>query len=359
MQVVLTVERYVAVTKPFHTRISSPRRRAKLISATLSLTAVLYNIPLIFELLITGTTFENNIDFSDSSAHEVTASKKDVIYFWTVETAPFRSNFYYQTIYRVVGNLLFISLVPFVIISTLTMKIVFVVRRTNRERAYYRRALGGPSSGTTTAAATSTVTSSPSTCSVKLPGGGPHSHSATAAANAASSTAAATYGNVLLTVFVIKFLICYTLPFALNVLELLLPSNAFRTAELMWVTDVSDFLVILDSVSNAFLYFSWRRRIRFYKKRRTTPSLYSKDPSAVHEYLRSTCGSPCPSLSRTSSRRVDVGAQQQLLKSFPPPPAVRYYRDLAVANGHEDSSMTQPIVSLRVPLGKIWKAARV
>lgn len=246
LMVVLTIERYIAVVLPFHTRVSSPRRRAKLISGSLSLLAILYNIPLIFELRIVASTVGHS--FETQAQNAVVIPKT----YWMVDTAPFRSNFYYQTIYRVVFNLLFISLTPFITICLLTFKIVLLVHRANAQRAIYRRPTLKASSG---AEAKVSITSS---------------------SNFPQQTSnAATYGNILLTLFVVKFLVCYTIPFALNVSELFLPVEIFQTEALMWITDASDFLVILDSVSNAFLYSSWRKRIRLHKRKPTVISLSS------------------------------------------------------------------------------------
>lgn len=167
--------------------------------------APLYNVPLFFDLNM--ITFENDPNSQ-------------------IEMSTMRKNLYYQIFYRGVGNVIFVSAVPLGLIFVLNFRIICILTQHKRSKAN-----GQKRSVVSTYSLTSTYSSKKTT-------------------------------NFFLTLITLKFVVCHTFPVVINVFEIFMGRlNVGERYLYRLLVDVSNFLVVLDSATNALLYFSWRQRI--------------------------------------------------------------------------------------------------
>lgn len=252
LAVVVTVERYLAVARPLRSRLTSPRRRARLVCLLLSILVVFYNLPLAFELTL--TTAVPNYESSNAGLGAMDGNGSTGIVIDPEEglipklcLSPLRDNVYYQFVYRVVAHALFVSIVPFLTILLLTIKIVLVVRESDRRRARMRKPTSSSDNQGTggTAALASSSVSRPDT---------------------PTQSCHHRYADVLLTMIAVKFLVFYTLPVVINIVELTADPHAFDSEDseaakiLLFLVDLANLLVVVDGATNSFFYFSWRNR---------------------------------------------------------------------------------------------------
>lgn len=206
-------------------------------SLAISTASLFYNVPLLFEFTIGAQPIDMGSNYNKKSAGSPQFLAHDT---YSPRVSFLRENAYYILIYRVVCNFIFLYAIPFLIIVTLTVKIVCTVSQTGQKRRLLKRAASNGIQET--------------------------SHQA----------------HLLLTFIVFKFLICYSLPVILNILELLLDEVSTKSVAFAVTVDVSNFLVIGDSASNAFVYFSWRKRIRFYGFSVRKPSQFTMMTQGLH-----------------------------------------------------------------------------
>lgn len=196
--------RYYATSHPLNHHLSQKKLRAKLISLLICILAPVYNLPLFFDLNL--ITFEND-PFSQ------------------IEMSTLRKNLYYQIFYRGLGNILFVSAVPLSLIFVLNFKIIYILTKNKRSKLMRRRSLSNTSS-------------------------------------TASASQSQKMSNLFLTLITLKFVVCHTFPVVLNVVEVFMGKlNAEESLLYRLLVDVSNFFVVMDSATNALLYFSWRKRI--------------------------------------------------------------------------------------------------
>lgn len=239
----LTVERYVAVVKPFHLISSTPKRRARYVVAAISILAPLYNIPLFFELEVVRAPGGEVVD---------------------VKKTDLRDHPLYKIAYRIVGNAAFLSIVPLLSIVIMSIRIVYVVRTLTNEDRYNSFSendqeynLMDPNVPTYTV---DRRRSSLSRCHSKMLKHNTHRTHLTLAALAA------------------KFVLCYTLPTLLNILEIAVEPSTLTQCGMAFLVDVSNFMVVCDSAMNGFLYFSWRRKLALYYRKQQAPVVFAKLP---------------------------------------------------------------------------------
>lgn len=239
----LTVERYMAVIKPLHLLSSTPKRRARFVVAAISVLAPIYNIPLFFELRVVRTA-SGELDLAKTSL---------------------RDHALYKIAYRIVGNAAFLSVVPLLSIVVMSMRIVYVVRTLTSEDRYnyfsendQEYNLIDPNMGATYHY--DRRRSSLSRCHSKLVKQNTHRTHLTLAALAT------------------KFVLCYTLPTLLNILEIAVEPFTLTQCGMAFLVDVSNFMVIVDSAMNGFIYFSWRRNIANYYRKQQAPVVFAKLP---------------------------------------------------------------------------------
>lgn len=266
----LTLERFLVVSRPLQRFVSETKRRAKLITLAISILAPLYSLPLFFELQVREVENEKNqTDFNHSTPEA----------FFDVVKTGLRDNITYKIIYRIVCNLVFLSLVPFVIVIALSARIVCVIRQRAEEGDRWPPLW--PTDSPRLKAETPFLNHNYSSTNRNDTRAGRSSFRARCHTRAACEHSQRTH--LTLTILASKYVICYTLPTLLNILEIMVEPKSLREMGMGLLVDLSDLMVVADSALNAFVYFSWRRKIQL-----RGLSFRSKNKAAQRHLLQNT-----------------------------------------------------------------------
>ncbi|KHN87743.1 FMRFamide receptor [Toxocara canis] len=196
-------DRYRALCRPLYQRISfhnrrSPTRRVHVVCIMMLLLGLIYSLPRLFELSV--------------------VSVQDTL---RVVQTSLVSNRFYMVGYRIVGGLLFYSLLPYVILSVISARVSYAVHRASVKRRtiskYCRKSLRSQSSDS----------------------------------------------ERILLVIMAKFLISRLLPTALDITEHIIgQENFLLSSTVTTVVDICDLIVVLASATNFFIYCALSRSFR-------------------------------------------------------------------------------------------------
>uniref|UniRef100_A0A915JZI4 G-protein coupled receptors family 1 profile domain-containing protein n=1 Tax=Romanomermis culicivorax TaxID=13658 RepID=A0A915JZI4_ROMCU len=177
--------------------------------------------------------------------------------------APLRNSFEYWLLYRVIGGLLLYSLVPFLVIVVLTVKISYEIRKLPQWETRPPSMIEATRGDMTTAVGEkkplngSLENSRCSRTSVALAIG--------RSSSAASAFPERRLNQWMYVAMISKFLLCYSIPVVLDTWEMVDPdvnrSKSWAKAFFM-MSGVSSFLVALNSSLNFFIYYSTSDRFR-------------------------------------------------------------------------------------------------
>lgn len=237
--VMLTVERYVAIANPLkHKTLTSSRFRAKTILTIVSLMAVAFNIPRIFDI--------ENILCADLDGNLLNAVKSTDLY----------SDFWFHIFYKVVCGILFLSLGPFLVLTTLTIHMFLKLRQATLARrllsnlSLYRN--GDSSNGRRSGAKDylKVSTSSPVT---------------TTATSRRCDKKQRTSLEYMSLIVVLKFVVCYCLPTVLDLCELFMYREDF--SKLTILITLSNVFVVFNSSCNFVIYCVFGKSFRYVMKK--------------------------------------------------------------------------------------------
>uniref|UniRef100_A0A914W8W4 G-protein coupled receptors family 1 profile domain-containing protein n=1 Tax=Plectus sambesii TaxID=2011161 RepID=A0A914W8W4_9BILA len=113
----LTVDRYFALCHPLAHKAIQERKRVKKLLLVVSACAVLFSLPRYFELQVAYM----HVEYLDGN-------------YSVIMQTPLPLNQMYMIFYRIIGGLLFYSLVPSVVLFTLTVRITIELRRAIAKR---------------------------------------------------------------------------------------------------------------------------------------------------------------------------------------------------------------------------------
>ncbi|CEF61195.1 G protein-coupled receptor, rhodopsin-like family and GPCR, rhodopsin-like, 7TM domain-containing protein [Strongyloides ratti] len=216
---VLTIDRYLALCKPLKHRYIGKRSRVKRIMILVSVLAFFYNIPRFFEIVTNKTCTNVN-------------GTINCIYY--VDRTPFAHNSLYHILYKIISQLLLVSLIPCFILFILTLKISLAIRH-----AILRRKKLCPDM-----AETSKVLKKSKPVS--------REHKA----------------NIMLVLIIVKFLISTILPTACDIIEKIIGAEVFQRSYFATiVVDISNFLIVLNCSTNFWVFLFYGQRFRKYCKR--------------------------------------------------------------------------------------------
>lgn len=232
--VTLTIERYLAIMKPLQHRAMDNAGRAKVILFCVSLAAILYNI---------GRPFEIEVITDNAVCCE--PNTQDLTMVPYIQPTSLRGNKLYFLLYRVVGSMLFVYLVPCVILAVLTVQMCLAIRSANAFNQQF--------SSSRSADSNLEMRSRCSSNTVEHP----HKHSQRVVRNPPNSST-----NKMLSAVLIKFLLCYTLPVVTDLLEIFLTDEQFNDKNIECLIIVTNCLVVLNSCLNIVIYLTIGRRFR-------------------------------------------------------------------------------------------------
>uniref|UniRef100_A0A0N4ZYB4 G_PROTEIN_RECEP_F1_2 domain-containing protein n=1 Tax=Parastrongyloides trichosuri TaxID=131310 RepID=A0A0N4ZYB4_PARTI len=215
----LTVDRYLALCKPLKHRYIGKRSRVKRIMILVSILSFLYNIPRFFEIVTKQLcTIKNN--------------EKSCKYY--VDRTAFAHNSLYHISYKIISQLLFVSLVPCFILFVLTMKISIAIRH-----AILRRKKLCPD-----------MAEMNKTYKMSKPLSKEHK------------------ANIMLVLVIVKFLIATILPTTCDIIEKIVGANVFQESYFATiVVDISNFLIVLNCSTNFWVFLFYGQRFRKYCKK--------------------------------------------------------------------------------------------
>uniref|UniRef100_A0A0N5CDH1 G_PROTEIN_RECEP_F1_2 domain-containing protein n=1 Tax=Strongyloides papillosus TaxID=174720 RepID=A0A0N5CDH1_STREA len=232
----LTIDRYLALCKPLKHRYIGKRPRVKRIMVLVSILAFLYNIPRFFEIVTNKICTTQN---------GTTTCK----YF--VDRTPFAHNSLYHIFYKIISQLLLVSLIPCFILFVLTMKISLAIRQ-----AILRRKKLCPDMAEVNK-------------SFKKSKPVSKEHKA----------------NIMLVLVIIKFLISTILPTTCDIIEKIIGAEVFQKSHFATIiVDISNFLIVLNCSTNFWVFLFYGQRFRSYCKR----LFYRKFLRRAEKYLESS-----------------------------------------------------------------------
>lgn len=252
----LTVERCLVVSRPLERFVSQTKLRAKAVTIAISILAPLYSLPLFFELRVLAVEDELG------QANLTNSTPPQTLY--DVAKTGLRDNTAYKILYRIVCNLVFLSLGPFVIVIVLSARIVCVIRKRveQGDRCPPPWSTDSPRPQAETENLNHNTYDS---ITDRHRAGVNRPLSKTVSRGRCHSRMTCEHNqrtHVTLTVLALKYVICHTLPTLLNILEIIVEPKSLRDMGLGLLVDLSDLMVVADSALNAFVYFSWRRNIQ-------------------------------------------------------------------------------------------------
>uniref|UniRef100_A0A0K0EQJ5 G_PROTEIN_RECEP_F1_2 domain-containing protein n=1 Tax=Strongyloides stercoralis TaxID=6248 RepID=A0A0K0EQJ5_STRER len=216
---VLTIDRYLALCKPLKHRYIGKRSRVKRIMIVVSILAIIYNIPRYFEIAtIKICTIKNN----------TTNCIYDVI------RTPFAYNSLYHLLYKIISQLLLVSLIPCFILFILTLKISLAIRQAilNRKKL----------------------------C--------PDMAEVNKNYQKSKPVSKEHKANIMLVLIIVKFLISTILPTTCDIIEKIIGAEVFQRSHLATVVvDISNFLIVLNCSTNFWVFLLYGQRFRKYCKR--------------------------------------------------------------------------------------------
>lgn len=279
--VVLTIDRYMAVCQPLRHKVWFAGLARPLVIAS-SIAAIVYSLPRAFEFtMITNLRGNGTV--------KILVKDRD----------GFGADSRYFLIYRIVLGLLLNTAGPFAAMLILTLLMVQTLS-TNPPHKSSRCPSGArkPSANSHVAhsGAYGTVSAIPSA-----------SH-----ASRRSNHPALSRTNQLLVLILFKFLACYTLPTTLDITEKCLSNEILASYKFMTVVKISNFLVIVHSATNIFVYVCFGSKVKQELRRLTGCQGSSSAPGVRWPIVGSSLsiasvtglgGSPAHSLIRRASRQ--------------------------------------------------------
>ncbi|KAI6232464.1 G-PROTEIN-RECEP-F1-2 domain-containing protein [Aphelenchoides besseyi] len=227
--VVLTVDRYLALCRPLKHPAIGKKCRVRRLMIAVSGFALFFSLPRYFEVTLVDhcTTFElsNELEIirnSSNCQHQI-------------ERTVLTQNVVYWTVYHILLQCLFITVVPCFILCALTCQISFALRSAGQRRKSLCQVTSGEYSlGSPRGSAESG----------KLKNNDHRS-------------------NVMLVLIIAKFLIANLLPTVADVLEHIVGDEAFRTSPLATLfVDFSNLLLVLNCSTNFYVFLLWSKRFR-------------------------------------------------------------------------------------------------
>lgn len=209
---IIAVERYIALCYPFQFAEMNSDNRVGILFGSVTFCAFLYCLPRYFELNVLR-------------CYELTTAD----YVPLLLKSELRSTFSYWLLYRVIGGCMFYSLVPFLALLLLTIRISYELRRSS-----YRAPI------------------EPSTSPENSPLNG-------------GKTSADRLNRWMHVAMIGKFLLCHSFPMILDVWELVQPSIAYERGWIKsWVfmSHSSFFLLTINGSCNLFIYYLTSAKFR-------------------------------------------------------------------------------------------------
>ncbi|VDK60642.1 unnamed protein product [Anisakis simplex] len=219
---VMMYDRYRALCRPLHQRLSQrhlqkPTRRIHWICMCILFMGLIYSLPRLFELDVI-TEVVNDEVHRNASSHYLSAHTEQLR---VVQTALVKS-YLYMVGYRIVGAILFYSLLPYVILSAISARVSYAVH----QAALRRKAI----------------------CKSSID---------------VSLERRSCESERILLATMAKFLISRLLPTALDITEHIIGHESFLISPTITiVVDVCDLIVVLASAVNFFIYCALSRTFR-------------------------------------------------------------------------------------------------
>lgn len=337
MVLISAIDRYFALCRPLaHRYYMGDKNRTKTVLISCSLVCLVYNIPKYLEMSI------------DECYDTLTKA-------WlpTVTSSGLRMNRVYWISYKITGGLLFYSAVPFAALSYFSIRVYYEVRRMTSTQSVPARTTTTTRTRGGTWHTPSPSASAPTPPSLMPPahvGGGDSAengkrvsfceivseyqsrngkfrassilrrHSTSRADGRARSDDPQQALNSMLVAVLLKFLACHSLPTVLDMWESSTPRTEEFTGPVIDIlVDASNFLVVVNSSVNIFIYLWCSRRFRMDMRmilarmlpaciaqrydtdiisiRGTNGNQERRNGSCSHIYIRQWSGHPSPSTS--------------------------------------------------------------
>lgn len=235
--VMLTVERFLAIYRPLqHRTFMNNHARVKSILLIVSIAAVAYNIPRLFDLKIANCVDDDGI------------LRPKIDQTWLYK------DWWYRTFYKVVGNLLFVYAGPFLVLSILTFFICIEIRRaaTSNQLVVKVPVTNSPSVSSTNPLLKKSQVSLRRTVLVL----GKHQTTKELLCSRQQSTNV----NIMSMIVVSKFLCCYSLPTVLDICELMMSEENFDNLGVL--VSLANVFVVFNSSCNFLIYFTFGKSFR-------------------------------------------------------------------------------------------------
>lgn len=214
----LTVVRFLSLKSPFSFQTENSQRRIKLVLLGVLLWSVILHLPIHFELTVINIPCTNGIELKNIQA---------------LLPSGVRKNFYYFLAYRVVVSFILTDLVPNVLLWVFSLKILLIVRRTRLESITVKRRLHYEMAS---ALKSNTEASEPLMIS-------------------SLQEQQSTNVNRIVYALCGKFVLCYALPLANDIIELSLSSTVYKKSTVVEVLVVTgNLLVVVSSACSYIIY---------------------------------------------------------------------------------------------------------
>lgn len=237
MIVTVTIERYLAISSPLRHRTLNNSGRAKTSLIGVSMLAVFFNLSRALEVTVRVCCATGTVEFGVAVVGPTELSQSPV----------------YFIFYRVFVGLFLVYLCPLIILTTLTTLMSIAIRQATLQRRHMSHGNIEPvtsSNGSRVSEPTSLI----QTVRFRMRRSDRRRGSC---ANQVDSSV-----NKTLMAVLVKFLLCYSTPAALDLCGLLMPLDMYYSTWMEYVTIASNMLVIFNSSCNFAIYFISGKRFR-------------------------------------------------------------------------------------------------
>lgn len=255
--VVLAVERYFALCRPLRYIMWNTEMRAKTLLSTVAGLAVLYHVPNIFEIVF---------------LYCIESTTKEIVV--VMVSSKLRENAVYKGLYKILGGMMFFSVGPLLVLSTLTVRVSIAVKK----NFTLQRKLSFVES---TKLAKKMSTASGDT-GYKNGGVDPKQRR--------SEEREEKRMDLMLIVVMIKFCLCHTLPVVLDLCETVMNGEQFRVPFFETMVDISNVLIVTNSSCNLIIYLIFGVKFRSSLKS-FFAGRYHKNSQYSFGSVKSYCGS--------------------------------------------------------------------
>lgn len=265
MTVLVSAHRFLGVVFPFRAQQWCTANRVKVAMWSVAVFSVGFNVPRWFEI---------GVDACQSTVYNATAIR--------LVLSDLRLDNLYYSAYMVILYTLFMFALPFLLLIIMNALIVRTVHRSYRLRQMLTNKISTTATTASAPAAGLQVLEKRKQSSPKPPAGVSPQHqlqvyerapTAAADSGAGSGSSATTSSmkenktTIMLIAVVFMFLLCNSLAFINNILEVLTAHGIPVMQAYLMSVEVSNFLVVINSASNIFIYWTFSARYRLLFRR--------------------------------------------------------------------------------------------